>query len=256
MAEPMLAGPCIPVRGFVSYEIYRSYDLTQPWSFVASESNVNVTSYFDASARSDSTGVYYLVEINNGPGCFIGYEVRSIHLDVDQVGVTAELNWNRPYTNVAIYNNGTYKIFREDSLGWSQIGTTNFGTETFIDPNFIFNADLKYRVESTDPYNLFAVSNVDSLRIDSSMGTGVEEFDLAKARLYPNPARNELVVEWKGIAQQPFEILDLTGKIVQVGIFEADKANLDITSLKEGIYFVRVVNQSGEVRSLRFVKME
>ncbi len=249
--------PAYSGSGFVSYEIYRSYDPLQPWSLVGSITNQSTTSFFDATARTDSAAAYYLIEINNGPGCFIGYEIRSIFLDAAVSTQFTSLQWNRPYTNVFQYTNGKYYIYRRDTLTtWDLIDSTSFGVETYIDSIYIYNEEVEYRIESTDQYGLYSISNVDSIRVDSTfILPGIDVNELDEVRIFPNPASSLLFLEFE--AEHSYEnamILDYSGKLITEFSLSGSKLEtMNVQNLNPGMYMMWLITEKGEKFYRRFL---
>ncbi|MCB0662906.1 MAG: carbohydrate binding domain-containing protein [Saprospiraceae bacterium] len=89
---------------------------------------------------------------------------------------------------------------------------------------------------------------------DQITGTGnlIEKADWV---VYPNPARNTLHLYRENANCDKFEIYDATGKLVlknQVKM-NGNAAQIDIASLKSGLYFIRVL-EGNNWTQLRFVK--
>ena len=66
--------------------------------------------------------------------------------------------------------------------------------------------------------------------------------------LYPNPARDEINVVYDANADiNVITVYNIIGKAVSVYKVNGGSANISLESLPEGIYFVRLINTSGEV---------
>ena len=66
--------------------------------------------------------------------------------------------------------------------------------------------------------------------------------------IYPNPATSELNVVYDASADiKSIAVYNIIGKIMSVYKVEANSANLNLSNLPSGIYFVRLVNSHGEV---------
>ncbi|HEY1046494.1 MAG TPA: T9SS type A sorting domain-containing protein [Bacteroidia bacterium] len=71
--------------------------------------------------------------------------------------------------------------------------------------------------------------------------------------LKPNPAGNQVTVT--GITEDvEYSILDVSGRVVASGKMTADDSNLELTSLKPGVYIIQVYGR--EVSSLKLIKAE
>jgi hypothetical protein len=73
-----------------------------------------------------------------------------------------------------------------------------------------------------------------------------------KVELFPNPASNELNVEAKNMKQ--IEIIDMLGRIVMKKERCNDAEKLDISSIKDGMYFIRITTADNQISIHRFIK--
>ena len=105
--------------------------------------------------------------------------------------------------------------------------------------------EVMFRISASDG----KVSVSQDVVIDVTDGSGVEEVNAAKVKVYPNPVRNVLCVE--GTDVEAIQVYDLTGNLVlsKVGTNE-----ISVESLIAGTYIVRV-QSAGQVYSTRVVKM-
>ena len=70
--------------------------------------------------------------------------------------------------------------------------------------------------------------------------------------IYPNPARTELNVLFDGNAGiKNITVYNLIGKAVTVYKVAGNSANLDITGIPSGIYFIRLIDAQGHVVATR-----
>jgi hypothetical protein len=59
-------------------------------------------------------------------------------------------------------------------------------------------------------------------------------------KVYPNPAENTLSIELNNSNEKSIVISDISGRVVLSAKTTNDKINLNITSLSNGVYFVKV----------------
>ena len=65
--------------------------------------------------------------------------------------------------------------------------------------------------------------------------------DQARLKVYPNPAADQVTLEWDNAGPIAVEVLDLTGRpVMGARRFESGKAGLDVSGLPRGMYFLRV----------------
>jgi hypothetical protein len=59
-------------------------------------------------------------------------------------------------------------------------------------------------------------------------------------RLYPNPAQSRLHLSAPNLNGQSWKMMDLTGRIVMEGTCRGSDVELDLSTLRKGLYFIRV----------------
>ena len=82
--------------------------------------------------------------------------------------------------------------------------------------------------------------------------TGISDKDETNISIYPNPVINTLFVTGLNDYNQ-IELISLLGKKVFSGMIENSRG-IDITFLKEGIYFATFFHPNGKVSTVKFVK--
>ena len=101
---------------------------------------------------------------------------------------------------------------------------------------------LAFVLRSYDAFKLY----LDDIEVRTLDNTGVNENNLSKISVYPNPARDEITV--LGFELEEYQIIDLSGKIV----YQGKAKTLDIRNLLPGIYTLRGINS---LSPTRFVKL-
>ena len=83
--------------------------------------------------------------------------------------------------------------------------------------------------------------------------TGINDKNIASGvKLYPNPATESIVVEITDVNNNSsVNLIDITGKQLSESVFENGKATFNISSLENGIYFIKQYNTNN---AFRFVK--
>ncbi len=81
-----------------------------------------------------------------------------------------------------------------------------------------------------------------------------------KILLVPNPASQSIaLLNTKASIDRPqdYEIIDALGKIVSKGVLENNVQYIDIISLNNGFYTVKIINKHDNlVESIQFIKIE
>jgi len=86
------------------------------------------------------------------------------------------------------------------------------------------------------------------------LGVGMEGPEAAEITIYPNPSRGILTVRTSGISSCDLEISDFSGRIVRHTSFEDTMYRIDLGSLPEGIYILRISSKE-KIFTRRFVKI-
>ncbi len=94
--------------------------------------------------------------------------------------------------------------------------------------------------------------------IDPIMGIATSNTLNAAITVYPNPARTFLTVDIKmQYKHATLEIYNLLGnKLSQQELQHTAKANVDISTLQAGSYFIKVLLDNGNVSNIRFTKLD
>jgi hypothetical protein len=84
----------------------------------------------------------------------------------------------------------------------------------------------------------------------SEFHTGLDEIDVSKIYLYPNPVFNKIHFSATLPERMNLEIFDISGRIICLPLKENE---IDVTNLSAGLYFIRL-QQNGENIVRRFIK--
>ncbi len=74
-----------------------------------------------------------------------------------------------------------------------------------------------------------------------------------KIQIYPNPAKEILTINSLEQPIESYKIYNLTGQVVQAN-FLIDENQVNISNLSKGIYFVKVISQSGKDATKKIIK--
>ncbi len=201
-----------------------------------------------------------------------------------------EASWNRPlgwFFDQWIYGEG----FARANVRWNQIGPTLFveveqtGTVPASVPFYRMPLEIDYvpgagqpavtvRVEQTQGTQLFTLTlpvgvAVSSISVDPRLWNPLQVLrtrrdnvlarsaDLAAAdahlSVYPNPCAEALTVP-PAARPRVAEVLDLAGRCVLRTTLAADEARLTTTALASGTYVLRLTDEVGAARQVRFSK--
>lgn len=80
---------------------------------------------------------------------------------------------------------------------------------------------------------------------------GLEDISIEQYSLYPNPAYDMLTIQGS-IPAHKLMIIDVNGAVVKTSVYTN---SLDISALATGVYFMRIMQENGKERVLRFLKI-
>jgi hypothetical protein len=73
-------------------------------------------------------------------------------------------------------------------------------------------------------------------------------------QLVPNPAEDLVTITFDSRSDWSVSVVDMAGReVVNVGYAESHSAQLETSTFKSGVYFVRVMNSSGQVQIQKLV---
>ena len=160
-------------------------------------------------------------------------------LDKSQV----KLNWK---TADEINNKG-FDIERStdavsfEKIGWVDASSTN--SYELFDTKIVKGNTYYYRLKQVDKDGLYTYSPV--IRINYSGNNTIS--------IFPNPVKNNLVIQQSGTGRTSVVITDLTGKTVYSTEFAAGSLHINAQSWSKGLYLVRVFKDE-EVSSFKIIK--
>jgi len=183
--------------------------------------------------------------------------------DVEKRDADALLSWS----TVTEINFSHFEIESSFDLStWDKLGEQNgYGNSvvrrdySFVDINpssaFDFKSDVYYRLKSVDVDGTYSYSQLRVL-------TFKDELENFKLELFPNPARDYVNISYKGSNYKNLQlkIMDNAGKIVFTkSIVEAEGKSLlelNITDLREGIYFLQLTSANESIATKKLLKAE
>ena len=150
-------------------------------------------------------------------------------------------------TEVDPYNGGT--IFKSNGNHYGDIVTLtvtpaeNFVFQNWTENGVVVSEELSFSITLTD-HHYFVAHLIDV--------TGVGENAQQIVSIYPNPVSDKLFIEAEK-AISNVEIINVTGAVVFSKDFDSDKVEIEVSSLQNGVYFVKMT-VGDNTETLRFVK--
>jgi hypothetical protein len=133
-------------------------------------------------------------------------------------------------TLAANQTGATYKWLDCDNGNAEINGETNQSFSPSISGNY------KVEITLTDG----ACTKVDSSDCYSFTFLGLEDTKNNLFNVYPNPTKNTLTIQLNQLSNTGYTITDQLGKVVMEGNISSQKQVVDVSSLSNGIYFIKI----------------
>ena len=209
----------------------------------------NMNGYANGGANQNEDWLIGFAEIPNGMGFdevwvefrtamkFEGDPLRvAISTDYDGISDPSDFEWE-DITDAFDYSTGNYE--------WVESGA--YDVADIINNHSFY---IAFIYSSSDE----AASSweIDYVKVTGKHMTAVNEKEAMTVNLYPNPAREQVSFMLDDNAQ--VSIFDMTGRKVNEMNLAAGQAQLNVSELKSGVYFVNVRFANGTTADSKFVK--
>ena len=209
----------------------------------------NMNGYANGGANQNEDWLIGFAEIPNGMGFdevwvefrtamkFEGDPLRvAISTDYDGISDPSDFEWE-DITDAFDYSTGNYE--------WVESGA--YDVADIINNHSFY---IAFIYSSSDE----AASSweIDYVKVTGKHMTAVNEKEAMTVNLYPNPAREQVSFMLDDNAQ--VSIFDMTGRKVNEMNLAAGQAQLNVSELKSGVYFVNVRFANGTTAVSKFVK--
>jgi hypothetical protein len=209
----------------------------------------NMNGYANGGANQNEDWLIGFAEIPNGMGFdevwvefrtamkFEGDPLRvAISTDYDGISDPSDFEWE-DITDAFDYSTGNYE--------WVESGA--YDVADIINNHSFY---IAFIYSSSDE----AASSweIDYVKVTGKHMTAVNEKEAMTVNLYPNPAREQVSFMLDDNAQ--VSIFDMTGRKVNEMNLAAGQAQLNVSELESGVYFVNVRFANGTTADSKFVK--
>lgn len=75
--------------------------------------------------------------------------------------------------------------------------------------------------------------------------TSVYTHENSTLKIYPNPAKDRVRVEWNAKERATLTLLDISGKVIQSQTLNQNYSDIDVSRLSNGIYLIQVQSAEG-----------
>jgi len=168
-------------------------------------------------------------DFDPGPDNYSLTAVHSNDIFISKLNGSGDFLWVKPIW--AIQANQSNSL----ALG----GQTLYTTGLFLNPNITFDS-----IEISNPSDSGAFWDVFVAKLNTTITTSVTEINHLPINIYPNPATNELTIEFDEgeLFETDITLFNILGEVVFSSPNEkiGQKKTIDISSLPAGIYFVEL----------------
>ena len=152
----------------------------------------------------------------------------------------------------------TIVALAEQEVRWydSDTATLHIATGSYFTTPELYDTTTYYLEEVYQDDTLWCISPRSSVTvfvIDTTTNALTEHMDIPALKVYPNPANDYLMLESEGATITGIDVYDTQGKVVLRSHSDA-LTRVNVTALKPGEYFLRVIFGDGGVGVVRFVK--
>jgi len=243
----LISGPVIPdARSFdLPLDLESGFATSDLRDFYGGESDIVPNPFVDAVNPSATVGRF----IRSGGAPWAQSRIILNHvLDFStQAGLSMKV-----YTDAPIGTQLKFKVHNEgDSFANEKdiLTTVSGAWETYTwdfagDPAVYDRITLMLGYDVINDASTNATFYFDDItQVPGTLGT--TEVDAPKILLYPTLAKDFIIIETDGSAQNSIQIYDITGKMILSQSLLQPKQNIDTSNLLRGMYLARIVTESG-----------
>ena len=161
-------------------------------------------------------------------------------------------------TSTAFMNLGTTTISNNITIPVSaSSGNTRMRVRIVEDDMYTisFGASILPCNASTSDTDVMDWGETEDYTINLTSVTGLNEtMSMNQFQVYPNPATNSLSLSYNSPKEISYSILNILGEIVMKENLLSSSKTIDISSLKEGVYFLQTMERGNSIEIQRFVK--
>ncbi|RYE24425.1 MAG: T9SS type A sorting domain-containing protein [Sphingobacteriales bacterium] len=227
---------------------------------------LSVVSVFAAKAQATfTTPADTLFAIMNSEGSV------EVYNNITPTGASVTIDWHITYQNIpssitslnilGICDNKTCYMYSGSNPGWNDMHTTK---EILPNDNnlklfkMLIDAE-SYPANANGPYYITVMLMDHNSSYMKNVTFAIQKFptsvsSVAKAgddiSIYPNPARNEINAVFNSNIKT-IAVYNLIGKVVSVYKVNGSSAKLDLSNVPSGIYFMRLVDNAGQIVATR-----
>jgi hypothetical protein len=146
--------------------------------------------------------------------------------------------YGQTYTTSGIYSNTNSNCFTE--ILDLTITPSSTNTTTIVSPSSFTWGNTGITYTSSGFYmgsTVNCVTQYLDLTINSS---GISEEEMVLFSLYPNPVSEALTIDFNGVSNEEYLIVDNFGSVVKIGVLENMSTEISVSELSAGLYYFKI----------------
>lgn len=235
-----------------SFYIYR--EISNVYTFIGAVDYDSLSQFVDTTNGINPNITSYRYKLSSvdtlGLESSLGDFHETIHLTTN-LGTNNEINliWD-PYEGFTFND---YKIWRDvtgTGTSWTLLNTISSSSTTYTDwsppPG-----PVNYMIEVTPPSVCSATKSMDhnstrsnKVNMAAPNPNGIIETSASGVSVYPNPAEDQVFIQFSDSKSRKIEITDISGRVVQLVSSGKAVENISLEAYKAGVYFVRITEEN------------
>lgn len=188
--------------------------------------------------------LHYLIRFENTGNYYAENVVVAMEIDTEKYDIDSVRLLNTSHSADAQVKDGILEIFFNqiylDSGGHGNILLVMKSVNTLSEGDSVQSkADIYF------DYNYPIITNDAVTAFEATMSV-LENTMLDIVKIYPNPTTDFVSISSTENIRS-FELFDMTGKLIRVGLINSFETKIDLTSQNKGIYFLKINTDSGSL---------
>lgn len=198
----------------------------------------NMVNWKIVKTLSGNTAKDQIIDVNFNPALS---DVRGVMINTTQS--TSWVAW----FEIQVFSSPSKPTITQNRDVLTSSSTTN--NQWYLNGSPISGATSQsYTMISSGSYQV-GVSNgngcesMSEIVIETGITTGINEIAEKEVKIYPNPAKDNIIIE--GVTKAKIELSNLQGQVIKSVNVSDDKINMDISDLSNGIYSMKITTNNG-----------
>ena len=168
---------------------------------------------------------------------------------INSVWSEASVTWNNQSSTIGWYGSQTFS----STSGVKYIPATNLVNDWLTNGN----NGIMFKINLGTSYQMFdskeASGSDPRLIITYTNTTGILDFVNNEIKIYPNPAKDKLIVQFENYQEIKLNLLNILGQEIYNQKISGEKTEISLSEFSDGIYFLIVETEKGIFRKKIFI---